>query len=62
MSNYFESELQRIIADTEENEKISAEYSQRFFRIFLTVSEAREILKIIKNHRDQQIVQSTIAG
>jgi hypothetical protein len=62
MSNYFESELQRIIAATEENEKISAEYSQRFFRIFMTVSEAREILKIIKSHRDQQIVQSTIAG
>jgi len=52
MPNYIESELQRIIAISEENEKISSEYALKFFRIFLTPAEAKEILEIIQNYRD----------
>ena len=62
MANYFKSELQRIIAVTEENERISSEYSQRFFRIFLTAAEAKEILKIIESHKGCQLVQSRAAS
>ena len=51
MSNYLESELQKIIADTEENGKISSEYGFKFFRIFLTAAEAKEILEIIQHYR-----------
>lgn len=58
MSSYFESELHRIIAMAEENEKIASEYSRKFFRIFLTVSEAREILEIIKNCKEYDGYQS----
>ena len=61
MLSHFESELQRIVAVTKENEKISSEYSHKLFRIFLTATEAREILKIIKNHKDYEVVQSRIA-
>jgi hypothetical protein len=62
MSKYFESELHRIIAITRENEKISSEYSQRFFRIFLTASEAKEILKIIETYKDYKVVPSRTAS
>lgn len=62
MSDYFESELERIVATADENERISSEYTLRFFRVFLTVSEAKEILKIIQSYKDHQIVQSTVAS
>ena len=62
MSNYLESELQKIIADTEENGKISSEYAFKFFRIFLTAAEAKEILEIIQNRRDYHVVHSKAAS
>ena len=52
MSNYVESELQRIILIAKENEKISSEYAHKFFSVYLTASEAREILKIIESNKD----------
>jgi hypothetical protein len=61
MSNYIESELQRIIAIAERNEKISPEYAFRFFRIFLTAAEAKEILEIIQFYRDYHVVLSKAA-
>lgn len=62
MSNYIESELQRIIAITERNGKISSEYAFKFFRIFLTAAEAKEILEIIQNYRDYHVVHSRAAS
>ena len=62
MSNYIESELQRIIAITERNGKISSEYAFKFFRIFLTAAEAKEILEIIQNCRDYHVVHSRAAS
>jgi hypothetical protein len=62
MPNYIESELQRIIAITEENEKISSEYALKFFRIFLTPAEAKEILEIIQNYRDYHVIHSKAAS
>ena len=58
MSNYIESELQRIIAVAEKNGKISSEYAFKFFRILLTAAEAKEILKIIHQYRDYHAVHS----
>ena len=58
MSNYIESELQRIIAVSEKNEKISSDYAFKFFRIFLTAAEAKEILEIIQRSRDYHVVHS----
>jgi hypothetical protein len=52
MSTYIQSELQRIIAVAQENEKISSEYAHKFFSVYLTASEAREILKIIESNKD----------
>lgn len=62
MSKYIESELQRIIAVSEKNGKISSEYEFRFFRIFLTAAEAREILAIIQKYRDYHVVHSRAAS
>ncbi|MCG6947184.1 MAG: hypothetical protein LJE87_17765 [Deltaproteobacteria bacterium] len=62
MSNYLETELQRIIEIAEENAEISSEYTFKFFRIFLTASEARDILEIIQNHKEYQFVQSRVAN
>ena len=62
MSTYVESQLQEIIAVAEDNSKISSEYSFKFFKIFLTAAEAREILKIIKKHEDYDVVQATAAS
>jgi alpha-amylase/alpha-mannosidase (GH57 family) len=58
MSNYIESELHRIIAVSERNEKISSDYAFKFFRIFLTAAEAKEILEIIQRSRDYHVVHS----
>ena len=62
MSNYLETELQRIIEIAEENAEISSEYTFKCFRIFLTASEARDILEIIQNHKEYQFVQSRVAN
>jgi hypothetical protein len=61
MLTNIESELERIIAMAEENQKISSEYKYKFYRIFLTLSESREILKIIKNGKDCHMLQSEVA-
>jgi len=62
MSNYIESELQRIIAIAEKNGKISSEYTFNCFRIFLTAAEAKEILEIIQHYRDYHVVHSAAAS
>ena len=62
MSNYIETELQRIIAVSEKNGKISSEYAFKFFRIFLTAADAKEILEIIQNRRDYHVVHSKAAS
>ena len=62
MSNYIESELQRIIAISEKNGKISSEYESKFFRIFLTAAEAKEILEIIQHYRDYHVIHSKAAS
>ena len=63
MSNYLESELQRIIAISEKNRKISSEYGFKFFRIFLTAAEAKEILEIIQHYKGyHHAVRSKAAG
>jgi len=62
MSNYIVSELQRIIAITEKNGKISSEYAFKFFRIFLTAAEARELFEIIRDYRDYHVVHSKAAS
>ena len=62
MSNYIETELQRIIAVSEQNGKISSEYGYKFFRIFLTASEAKEMLEIIQIYRDYHVVHSPAAS
>jgi hypothetical protein len=62
MSNYLESELQKIIAVSEKNAKISSEYAFKFFRIFLTAAEAKEILEIIQQYRGYHVVHSKAAS
>jgi hypothetical protein len=62
MANYLESELQRIIAVSEKNGKISSEYALKLFRIFLTAAEAKELLEIIQDDRDYHAVQSKAAS
>ena len=62
MSNYVETELQRIIELAEENAEISPEYTFKFFRIFLTASEARDILEIIQLYKEYHIVDSRVAN
>jgi hypothetical protein len=48
MSNYLESELQKIITTTRENEKISSEYGLNCHRIYLSFTEVQELLQIIQ--------------
>jgi predicted RecB family nuclease len=62
MPNYIESELQRIIAVSEKNGEISSEYAFKFFRIFLTAAEAKEILEIIQNYKDYDVVHPRAAS
>jgi hypothetical protein len=59
MSTYIESQLQEIIAVAEDTRKISSEYSFKFFKIFLTAAEAREILAIIQKREDYNVAKST---
>jgi hypothetical protein len=62
MSKYIESELERIIAVSEKNGKISSEYALKFFRVFLTAAEAKEILEIIEFYRDYHVIHSRAAS
>ena len=62
MSKYIESELQSIIAIAEKNGKISSEYAFKFFRIFVTAAEAKEILEIIQDYRCYHVVHSKAAS
>lgn len=62
MSNHIESELQRIIAVSEKNGEISSEYAFKFFRIFLTAAEAKEILEIIQNYKHYDVVHPRAAS
>ena len=62
MSNYLETELQKIIAVSEQNGKISSEYAFKFFRIFVTAAEAKEILEIIQDYRCYHVVHSPAAS
>ena len=62
MSDYIESELQRIIAISEKNGKISSEYAFKLFRIFLTSSEAEQLLEIIEFYRDYHVVHAKAAS
>lgn len=50
MFGYVESELRRNIEALEEHERISSEYRHHVIRIFLTVPEAREMLRIIEGY------------
>jgi hypothetical protein len=50
MFGYVESELRRNIETLEEHERISPEYRRNVIRIFLTVPEAREMLRIIEGY------------
>jgi hypothetical protein len=62
MSNYIESELERIIDMAEKNGKISSEYAFNCFRIFLTAAEAKEILEIMQDYRGYHVVHSEAAS
>jgi hypothetical protein len=50
MFGYVESELRRNIETLEEHGRISPEYRHNVIRIFLTVPEAREMLRIIEGY------------
>jgi len=50
MFGYVESELRRNIEALEEHERISSEYRHNVIKIFLTVPEAREMLRIIEGY------------
>ena len=62
MSKNIESELKSIIAISEKNGKISSEYAFKFFRIFLTAAEAKELFEIIQDYRDYHVVHSKAAS
>jgi hypothetical protein len=47
-------ELGRNLAVTEENEKISAEYKLSLIRLFLTVEEAKDLLRMIEEYNVDQ--------
>ena len=48
MLEYVKSELQRNIVTLEQNVKISKEYKNNFIRLFITVEEAKDLLKAIE--------------
>lgn len=50
MLDFVKSELRRNIATLEENAKISNEYYNNFIRLFLTIEEARDLLKAIEHY------------
>jgi hypothetical protein len=50
MFGYVESELRRKIEALAEHERISPEYRHNVIRLFLTVPEAKEMLRIIERH------------
>jgi hypothetical protein len=55
MFDYLESELQRNIVTLEESQGISPEYRYNVIRIFLTLPEAREILRMIKTYETRDL-------
>ncbi len=55
MFNYVESELQRNIVTLEEHQGISSEYRYNVIRIFLTLPEAREILRMIRAYESRDV-------
>ena len=48
MLEYVKSKLQRNIITLEQNTKISKEYKHNFIRLFITVEEAKDLLKAIE--------------
>lgn len=55
MFDYVESELERDIMTIEEHQRISPEYRHNVIRIFLTLPEAREMLRMIKTYAIQDV-------
>jgi hypothetical protein len=55
MFDYVESELRRNIVTLEEHQGISPEYRYNVIRIFLTLAEAREILRMIRTYESQDV-------
>ena len=55
MFDYVESQLQRSIVTIEEHQRISPEYRHNVIRIFLTLPEAREMLRMIKTYATQDV-------
>ena len=50
MLEYLKAELRRNIMTLEHNSKISREYQNNFIRLFLTVEEAKDLLKAIEHY------------
>ena len=59
MLEYVESELRRNIVTLEQNIKISKEYENNFIRLFITVEEAKDLLKAIELY---YLSRSTLAS
>ena len=59
MVEYVKSELQRNIVTLEQNIKISSEYKNNFIRLFVTVEEAKDLLKAIELY---YLSRSTLAS
>jgi len=55
MFDYVESELRRNIVTLEEHQEISPEYRYNVIRIFLTLPEAREILRMIRTYESRDV-------
>lgn len=55
MFGYVESELRRNIATLEEHERISPEYRHKVIRLFLTLPEAREMLRILEEYETRNV-------
>jgi len=55
MFDYVRSELQRNIVTIEEHQRISSEYRHNVIRLFLTVPEAREVLRMIETYATQDV-------
>ena len=56
---YVKSELQRNINTLEQNAKISREYKNNFIKLFITVEEAKDLLKAIEQY---YLSRSTLAS
>ena len=56
---YVKSELQRNINTLEQDAKISREYKNNFIKLFITVEEAKDLLKAIEQY---YLSRSTLAS